>query len=431
MWKQPKSWHHLQHAPMRQLAVFLAGAFLLFTMIGFHDDLIQGGTEPYAVVLADAIVSGLYAVLWVVVVARMRNYVTLCLALLTIVLPSPLRFVDRWLMTGLRLTPVDPKNGLYFSATAIMVVVVAAYICFARYIAITGEEAFRIKTELQLAHSIQKTLVPAISLTTPSFEIYGVSEPSEKVGGDLVDVVRLPGGDAVAYLADIAGHGLQAGILMGMLKTSTRTALGESDPGDSGPGDRGGAVLSRLMLRLNQVLPQVKEAHMYATFAALRLNADGLAWYGMAASTPLLHWSAAETKVIRIEEEQFPLGLLPVPDFPSAPLPLAPGDVVLIATDGVLEVTGEAKSLRGVEFGVDALERLLVRQIEDPLPVLAAAILAGVRSYGRQLDDQTLLLVRRRLVGSADPASSHSPIGLVPRKAPRNSISARPTGPQA
>jgi serine phosphatase RsbU (regulator of sigma subunit) len=249
----------------------------------------------------------------------------------------------------------------------------------------------RVRNELELAHSIQKTLVPPISVTTPRFEIYGVSEPSEKVGGDLVDAVELPSGDTVAYLADIAGHGLQAGILMGMLKTSARTALGDDNPGDAD-----GGVLSRLMLRLNQVLPQVKEAHMYATFAALRLNGNGEAFYGMAASTPLLHWSATESKMTRIEEEQFPLGLLPVSQFASSSLKMEPGDVVLIATDGILEVTGAAKAQQGVEFGIEALERLLFRQIDDPLPVLAAAILAGVRSYGKQLDDQTLLLVRRR-----------------------------------
>jgi serine phosphatase RsbU (regulator of sigma subunit) len=53
--------------------------------------------------------------------------------------------------------------------------------------------------------------------------------PSDKVGGDLVDVVELCGGDTVAYLADIAGHGLQAGILMGMLKTAARTVLTDSE----------------------------------------------------------------------------------------------------------------------------------------------------------------------------------------------------------
>jgi serine phosphatase RsbU (regulator of sigma subunit) len=386
------SWHHLQQAPPRHLAVFMAGAFLLFSMIGFHDDLIRGGVEPYGVVIADAICGGLYSAFWVILVARVRNYFAIAIVIiLNIALPTPMKWFDPWLAREFHLAPVPAHEGLRFSATAILVVVIAAYALFARYIQITGKEAFRIKTELELAHTIQKTLVPPVGVTTARFDIYGVSEPSDKVGGDLVDVVQLPGGDTVAYLADIAGHGLQAGILMGMLKTAARTALV-----DSGSSDRGGAVLSRLMLRLNQVLPQVKEAHMYATFAALRLNSDGTAYYGMAASTPLLHWSAASAKVNRIEEEQFPLGLLPVSEFASSPLTMAPGDVVLIATDGILEVTGEAKSLRGAEFGVEALERLLVRQIDDPLPVLAAAILAGVRSYGRQLDDQTLLLVRRR-----------------------------------
>ena len=72
--------------------------------------------------------------------------------------------------------------------------------------ALTGKETYRLRTELTLAQGIQKTLVPPVHLHTAYFEIYGISEPSDKVGGDLVDVVQLPNGDAVAYLADIAGH---------------------------------------------------------------------------------------------------------------------------------------------------------------------------------------------------------------------------------
>ena len=72
---------------------------------------------------------------------------------------------------------------------------------------------------MKLAHGIQDTLVPPVALRSARFEVYGISDPSDKVGGDLVDALYLSNGDAVAYLADIAGHGLQAGILMGMLKT--------------------------------------------------------------------------------------------------------------------------------------------------------------------------------------------------------------------
>jgi serine phosphatase RsbU (regulator of sigma subunit) len=253
-----------------------------------------------------------------------------------------------------------------------------------------GKEIFRIKTELQLAQSIQKTLVPPLSVDTSRFEIFGISEPSEKVGGDLVDVVEFKDGDVIAYVADIAGHGLQAGILMGMLKTAARTAL--TDAGQEHPD---GTVLSVLMQRLNLVLPQVKESHMYATFTALRLNADGQAFYGLAGSPPLLHWRVAQKCILRIEEQQFPLGLLPVPHFGTSRLEMAAGDIAVVATDGILEVTSNAKASRGVEYGVDALETLISGHADLPLSHLAAFILQTVRSYGKQLDDQTLLLVRR------------------------------------
>jgi serine phosphatase RsbU (regulator of sigma subunit) len=85
----------------------------------------------------------------------------------------------------------------------------------------------------------------------------------------LVDALELSSGDTVAYVADIAGHGLFSGIFMSMLKTAVRTALRDRDCGD------GAATLSQLMERLNSVLPEVKDVHLYATMAALRLNTNG------------------------------------------------------------------------------------------------------------------------------------------------------------
>ena len=139
---------------------------------------------------------------------------------------------------------------------------------------------------------------------------------------------------------------------------------------------------------------------MYATFTSLRLNLDGQSFFGMAASPPLLHWSAAQRSIASIEEQQFPLGLLPVPEFPASRLTLEAGDLVVIATDGILEVNAKdhSKGGEGAEFGSGALEKLVSEQAGLPLPELAAAILQKVRSYGKQLDDQTLLLVRRRAV---------------------------------
>jgi serine phosphatase RsbU (regulator of sigma subunit) len=399
LWRRQKNWLHLQYVPLRQLSVFMAAIFLLFSVIGFYTDLMEGGVLPVSVVLAVAIYSGLNSVLWFVVVARLPIIFIFVMMAKEWLLPIG-NHVESWAQAAFHQPPIAPEAGIRFAATAILIAVISSYILFSSYLGTTGREAFRLKNELALAHSIQKTLVPPVSRSTASFEIYGISHPSEKVGGDLVDVVELPGGDTVAYLADIAGHGLQAGILMGMLKTAARTALtegGRANGGDGEDGDEDGLVLSQLMYRLNVVLPQVKEANMYATFTSLRLNEDRQSFYGMAASPPLLHWNAAQKSIVRIEEQQFPLGLLPVAEFPAHRLTMETGDLVVIATDGILEVNCSERAKQGAEFGVEALEKLVTRHASLPLPELAALILQTVRSYGKQLDDQTLLLVRRRV----------------------------------
>jgi serine phosphatase RsbU (regulator of sigma subunit) len=378
--------------------MLMLAVFLLFSVIGFYIDIINGGTLPYLMIVVFAIVSGLNATVWIIVLAKLPIGFIFPLIALQFVVSDINRWIGEQMEAAFQLPEIPQAAGLHFAGTAIMILVVSSYTFMARYMAVTGKESFRIKNELALAHSIQKTLVPPVSQITRCFEIYGISEPSEKVGGDLVDVVELSGGDTVAYLADIAGHGLQAGILMGMLKTSARTAL--TDGG--GATGEGGAVLSQLMQRLNTVLPQVKEAHMYATFTAIRLNEDGQAFFGMAASPPLLHWSAARKTMLCIEEQQFPLGLLPVSDFPSSKLKMETGDLIVVATDGILEVTApqtiaQKRDKRdAVEYGAVGLESIIARDADRPLPELAASMLKAVRSYGRQFDDQTLLLVRRR-----------------------------------
>jgi sigma-B regulation protein RsbU (phosphoserine phosphatase) len=87
-----------------------------------------------------------------------------------------------------------------------------------RFIQNEGTVAIRMQTELAIAQGIQKTLVPTINWCSERLEIYGASIPSAEVGGDLVDVVPLSDGSVFAYVADVCGHGLPAGILMGMIK---------------------------------------------------------------------------------------------------------------------------------------------------------------------------------------------------------------------
>jgi hypothetical protein len=375
--------------PWKRLWLFLVAASVLFSVFGFFYDLMSLGTTPYAEVIVLAILSGVNCAVWILVIYKAPRRLMAGLIGGLIVLQffngTLMTLLARWMTRTFGLHDVATKTGVRFAAAGIVVVVMVSYFFFVGFIRAAGKESYRIQSELELAHGIQKTLVPPVALRTERFEVYGISEPSDKVGGDLVDALLLPNGDMVVYVADIAGHGLPAGILMGMLKTAARTALLDAATGQPS------ATLPLLLEKLNRVLPDVKEPQMYATLTAFRLNADGGAWYAMAASPPVLHWSPLRRDWQRMEEEQFPLGLLPVSGFTGEAIALAAGDLLVVATDGVLEVCDR----QGQEFGIERVERAIAADARAALPELTGTILASARAFGKQLDDQTLLLIRR------------------------------------
>src|SRR5436309_16101443 len=75
-----------------------------------------------------------------------------------------------------------------------------------------------------LNSDIQNTLAPPIRYRGARAEAYGQSIPKDDVGGDLADRVE-DGQDVTAYVADVSGHGLRAGVLMGMIKTAVLYGL--------------------------------------------------------------------------------------------------------------------------------------------------------------------------------------------------------------
>jgi serine phosphatase RsbU (regulator of sigma subunit) len=183
-------------------------------------------------------------------------------------------------------------------------------------------------------------------------------------------------------VADVAGHGLQAGILMGMLKAAARTALLEPSLGP--------ARLPLLLDRLDNVLPAVKETHMYAALAALQLGPGGRVRHALAGHPPVLHYCHVNASFRELSLEQFPLGLVPDAHFTAMEINVVPGDLLVIATDGILE-TCNAKDQ---EFGTEGLRNCVVSHATAPLAQLAANVLAVVAKWGKQQDDQTLLIVR-------------------------------------
>lgn len=381
----PSKWRSFRDVPFGRLWRFMAAVFLLFSVIGFYQDLIRMGSIPYATTLAIAVICGANAVLWILAFARGSWPMLIPLIGLQFLLGPMMSAMAGWMSRAFRLGTPTAQHGVFFAASCTLAVVMVSYWLFIVFFQGEARETYRIRNELELAHGIQQTLVPPVTLRTKMFEVYGISRPSEKVGGDLVDAVELENGDVIAYLADIAGHGLSAGILMGMLKTAARTAL--LDAASVPPQE----TLPMLLEKLNRVLPDVKEPQMYATLTAFRLNADGRAWVAMAASPPVLHWHAEGVGGQLVHEEQYPLGLLPVQGFRGEALPLGAGDLVTVVTDGILEVCDQ----KGEEFGIERVEQAIAGDARGALETIAERILASAEAFGKQGDDQTLLVIRR------------------------------------
>ena len=371
---------YLRSVPITRLLIMLLAAFSLFTAIGLMFAITSSAPQRYlAVGFLSAVYVGTIGSLYTLVTTRKPILTAAVLAIQLATMPL-LRLASIWLQR--HQTPISFEAAARWYAPCAVFLIALSCSMFLRFIQTEGRFAFRAQTELALASEIQTTLVPVIDLKIAECEVYGFSLPSERVGGDLVDAVSLPGGGGFAYLTDIAGHGLNAGILMGMLKTAVRTCLVD----DSTPGT--------LFDTLNRVLPCVKQAHMYATGVAFRVRRcpDGRCdiLFAMAGHPPVLHLSASGQVKTRLFDEQFPLGLLPFEGYRSQCVETEAGDLLIAATDGILETC----SKDGVEFGAEGLEIFAAQRAALPLAALAQDIFAAAKEIGPQEDDRTLLLIR-------------------------------------
>jgi serine phosphatase RsbU (regulator of sigma subunit) len=252
------------------------------------------------------------------------------------------------------------------------------YIIFLLFMGTQGIRHVRVRTELELAEKVQQTLAPPLASSRAGYEIHGKSAPSSQMGGDLLDAVY-DGEAMVCYVSDVAGHGIQAGVFMGMVKSAVRTAL--LRPGS----------LEALLADLNRVLFEVKAGSAtYVTFACVRCRDGGKVEYSLAGNGPILHYHASSKTMSQLALEQFPLGLFADAAFQSCFVKVESGDILALLTDGLPEV----EDANGEQFGLERIGDLLARNATAPLADLTEKLFAAVRRYGSRTDDETLVLVR-------------------------------------
>ena len=359
--------------PLGRMKSLLAGTLLLASAIGFAIDLLQTNTSRFT--LFWPVLFGVGSTL--VLVARIKR--TRMLPLIILVLATIGWLGPQRARVSAPPAPESARKRIAFDATGSMIGVFFGVRLLLYFVTNEGLANVRLQTEFSLAHGIQATLVPVVSVQTGSLEIYGRSIPSTEMGGDLIDVIE-SGGRVLAYVADISGHGLPAGQLMGMLKTAVRVSSQfQNEP-------------KALLESADRVLPDVKSPEMFATLALLRFDGAPQVEYSLAGHLPILHYRKRSHDVVRLFMQQFPLGLLPGSSYASAQVAASPGDLFLMLTDGISETVNE----KDEEFGLGRIEKLLTENASKPLPEIWQLVMDEATDHGPQQDDRTLLIARVR-----------------------------------
>ena len=248
----------------------------------------------------------------------------------------------------------------------------------ARLYAESAEKA-RLDRDLRIAADIQRALLPEPTFDAGIADLAAASIPCRTVGGDFFDYIEVGDRGFGFALGDVAGKGPPAALLAAAVQSN----FAAHAPVSATPADA--------MERINKALLRRAIEARFATMFYGAITADGKLSYSNAGQEPPLVVRANSTAWL--EEGGPVLGLLSIATYNFDTVPLAPGDLVVVCSDGVTE----ARNLAGDEFGRDRLlEALEGRHGSKPETVLEH-VLGLVKTFSQgaaQADDITLLILR-------------------------------------
>jgi serine phosphatase RsbU (regulator of sigma subunit) len=246
-----------------------------------------------------------------------------------------------------------------------------------------------LERELEIAAEIQRSLLPAQLSLGPDWEVVAACRPARHVGGDFY--AELPGPDpgtpAILY-GDVSGKSVAGALMMMAAKEALHAlALAQRDP-------------EELLALANRRLYELRDRSFVALgyFAAV---ADGLGLrYALAGQPPPLKRAIdGQVSELPLPEHRLPLGAMTRGRHRLSCVTLAPGEVILAFSDGVIE----AHSRRGEMFGEERLTQVLAASPPQPRAVVDQVLAALDRfTDGHEpYDDITLIAIARRTVGGA------------------------------
>ncbi len=246
-------------------------------------------------------------------------------------------------------------------------------------------ENMRMEAELEVTQRLQQILLPSDQelQSIPNLDIAGFMLPADEVGGDYYDVLQ-ENGQVKIGIGDVTGHGLESGVIMLMLQTAVRTLMlsGENNP-------------LRFMEILNGILYkniQRMNAEKCLFVAIMDYHEGKISLSGQHESVIIVRQGKI-LEVVDTIDSGMPIGLIPsLPELiQKISLELAPGDRVVLFTDGITEAMNSAHQCYGMERLCAAIQNTVDRLPKEVIPL----IIGDVKAFTGQekfMDDITLVV---------------------------------------
>jgi serine phosphatase RsbU (regulator of sigma subunit) len=288
--------------------------------------------------------------------------------------------------------PVTQTTVLFYGAILLTSGFVAGMVSgeIRKYVQATLHEAEmqrqlkEVEHDLDIARSIQQSLLPRTRPSIHGMEISGWNLPADATGGDYFDWKKLRDGRLVVSLADVTGHGIGPALLASVCRAYARSSFDTHDN------------VMKAMQHLNTFFGEDLPAGRFATFVAAVCSGDsGRVEMLSAGHGPLFVYSSASDAFEEFGAQAIPLGLLPeLTCSDSVVLNMEVGDMVVLATDGFFEW----ENAEGEQFGEERMTKSLRESRHLPPEEIIAELYSAVKAFAkgtRQMDDLTAVVIKR------------------------------------
>jgi len=243
----------------------------------------------------------------------------------------------------------------------------------------------RLEHDLEIARSIQQSLLPSGAPRIEGFEIAGWNQPADQTGGDYFDWQALPDGRLVVALADVTGHGIGPALLAAVCRAYARASF------------RGCGGLMPAMERINAAIAgDIGEGQFVTFVTAVCAPGSSRVELLSAGHGPLFFYTLKDDRFDQMGAQALPLGI--IADFVSEPprdLDLNSGDLLVLATDGFFEWVNPQNEL----FGPKRMEHVIrSSRLKHPTEIISDLYRAVIEFSGgtKQQDDLTAVIIKRK-----------------------------------